>query len=137
MRVGQRRVRVRQSQLDTFLAAGPSVPQTPAADPWRAVAEAATAVTAAVREQNRAALGRAIATLVEAAQRVPSVAECRLPARGAPDPGRCVGRRGAPGASPAGSSCDLAWFSFRIDATSATVMKSSGVGSVGVVAPHR
>jgi excisionase family DNA binding protein len=56
VRVGQRRVRVRQSQLDAFLAAGESDPHPPEANAWRAVSEAATAVTAAVREQNREAL---------------------------------------------------------------------------------
>ena len=60
VRAGQRRVRVRQSQLDAFLAAGESGPQPPGANPWQAVSEAATAVTGAVREQNREALERAI-----------------------------------------------------------------------------
>jgi excisionase family DNA binding protein len=72
VRVGQRRVRVRQSQLDAFLAAGESDPQPPEANPWKAVSAAATAVTAAVREQNREGLGRAIASLAEAAQQIPS-----------------------------------------------------------------
>jgi excisionase family DNA binding protein len=72
VRVGQRRVRVRQSQLDAFLAVGESGPQPPQANPWQGVSEAATAVTAAVREQNRDALERAIAILAEAAQQIPS-----------------------------------------------------------------
>ena len=37
VRVGQRRVRVRQSQLDAFLAAGESSAQLAEANPWQAV----------------------------------------------------------------------------------------------------
>jgi excisionase family DNA binding protein len=58
MRVGQRRVRVRQSQLDAFLAVGEPGPQPPRADPWQGVSEAATAVTAAVRAESRCARTR-------------------------------------------------------------------------------
>jgi hypothetical protein len=60
VRVGKRRVRIRQSQLDAFLAAGESSPQHAEADPWQAVSEAASTVVAAVRAQDRDALDRAI-----------------------------------------------------------------------------
>jgi excisionase family DNA binding protein len=59
VRVGQRRVRVRQSQLDAFLAAGESGPQPAEPNPWREVSEAASTVMAAVRAQDREALDRA------------------------------------------------------------------------------
>jgi excisionase family DNA binding protein len=72
VRVGQRRVRIRQSQLNAFLAAGESSPQPTEADPWRAVSETAKALTAAVREQDRDALERAIAGLSDAAREIPS-----------------------------------------------------------------
>ena len=72
VRVGQRRVRIRQSQLDAFLAAGESSPQPPEADPWRAASEAASAVVAAVRAQDRNALERAISRLADAAHEIPS-----------------------------------------------------------------
>ena len=72
VRVGQRRVRVRQSQLDAFLAAGESSPQSAEADPWQAVSEAAKAAAAAVREHDREALDRAISQLSDAAQEIPS-----------------------------------------------------------------
>ena len=75
VRVGKRRVRVRQSQLDAFLAAGEAGPRPPGDNPWRAVSEAATAVMAAVREQNREALDRAISRLADAAQEIPNEAE--------------------------------------------------------------
>jgi excisionase family DNA binding protein len=71
VRVGQRRVRVRQSQLNAFRAAGESDPQPPGGDPWLIVREAATAVTAAVREKDREALEHAIASLADAAQQIP------------------------------------------------------------------
>jgi excisionase family DNA binding protein len=73
VRVGQRRVRVRQSQLDAFLAAGESSPPAPEANnPWRGVSEAATAVAAAARDRNREALERAMTSLADAAQQIPS-----------------------------------------------------------------
>jgi hypothetical protein len=72
VRVGQRRVRVRQSQLDAFLAAGEFRPQPQGANPSQAVGAAATAVTAAVREENREALERAIVSLADAARQIPS-----------------------------------------------------------------
>jgi excisionase family DNA binding protein len=85
VRIGQRRVRVRQSELDAFLAAGASDPQPPRADPWQAVSEAATEVLAAVREQNRAELERAITSLAEAAQQIRrSETTCRICARSLP-----------------------------------------------------
>jgi excisionase family DNA binding protein len=69
VRVGQRRVRV---QLDAFLGADESRPELSEPDPWQAVSEAATAVAAAMREQDREALERAIAGLADAAQQIPS-----------------------------------------------------------------
>ena len=63
VRVGQRRVRVRQSQLDAFLAAGESSPQPGEANPWQAVNEAASAIAAAVQAQDRDALEQAISRL--------------------------------------------------------------------------
>ena len=86
VRVGQRRVRVRQSQLDAFLAAGESGPQPAEPDPWHAVNEAATSVAAAVRAQDRDALDRAISTLTDAATEIPPQAEvaARLTPRGPP-----------------------------------------------------
>jgi len=72
VRVGRRRVRVRQSQLDAFLAAGESNPQPAEADPRQAVSEAAKAVTAAVRRQDREALELAITNLTDAAEEIPS-----------------------------------------------------------------
>ena len=72
VRVGQRRVRVRQSQLDAFLAAGESSPQPAEADPWQAVSEAANTVVAVVRAKDREALDRAISRLAAAAQEIPS-----------------------------------------------------------------
>lgn len=72
VRVGQRRVRIRQSQLNAFLAAGESSPRSAGADPWRPVSEAMSAVAAAVKGQDRDALDRAITSLVEAARGIPS-----------------------------------------------------------------
>jgi excisionase family DNA binding protein len=69
--VGARRVRVRQSDLDAFLAASPSR-RLQKHDPWRPVSEAARAVTAAVRAKDREALERGITSLVDAAQQLPS-----------------------------------------------------------------
>jgi hypothetical protein len=63
---------VRQSQLDAFLAAGESGPRPAEADPWKAVSEAASAVSAAVRAQDRDALDQAISRLADAAQEIPS-----------------------------------------------------------------
>ena len=72
VRVGQRRVRVRQSQLDAFLAAGESSALPAEANPWQAVSEASSAVVAAVKAQDRDALDRAISTLANAARDVQS-----------------------------------------------------------------
>jgi hypothetical protein len=72
VRVGQRRVRVRQSQLDAFLTAGESSPHPAEANPWQAVGDAAKAVTAAVRAQDRDALDHAITGLTDAAREIPS-----------------------------------------------------------------
>jgi excisionase family DNA binding protein len=71
--VGARRVRVRQSDLDTFLAASPARRiYFSEDDGWRAVSEAARAVTAAVRKKDREALERAITGLRDAARKIPS-----------------------------------------------------------------
>lgn len=70
MRVGQRRVRARQSQLHAFLAAAESSPQSVEADPWRSVDEAASTLAAAVRARDHEALERVITNLGEAAQRL-------------------------------------------------------------------
>jgi excisionase family DNA binding protein len=71
--VGARRVRVRQSDLDAFLAASPARRLYFSGDDgWRAVSEAARAVTAAVRGKDREALERAIGSLADAAQQIPS-----------------------------------------------------------------
>jgi excisionase family DNA binding protein len=72
VRDGQRRVRVRQSQLDAFLAAGESSPQLAEVNPWQAVSEASSAVVAAVKAQDRDALDRAISALADAARDIPS-----------------------------------------------------------------
>ena len=65
-----RRVRVRQSQLDAFLAARESSPQPTEADPWQAVSNAADAVARAARAQDRGALDRAISRRGDAAREV-------------------------------------------------------------------
>jgi excisionase family DNA binding protein len=71
--VGARGVRVRQSDLDAFLAASPARRlHVGEDDGWWAVSGAARAVTSAAREKDRDALERAIAILVEAAQQIPS-----------------------------------------------------------------
>jgi excisionase family DNA binding protein len=77
VRVGKRRVRVRQSQLDAFLAAGAMTHETdPAAaagldeDPWRGVREAADAVATAVQTRDRDALEQALSALTKATRRV-------------------------------------------------------------------
>ena len=72
VRVGARRVRIRQSQLDAFLAAGESGPEFQQSDPWETVSAAARGVTAAVRAHDRRALDRALSSLAEAAQQVPA-----------------------------------------------------------------
>jgi hypothetical protein len=72
VRIGQRRVRVRQSQLDAFLAAGASNAHLAEANPWQSVSEASSAVAAAVKAQDRDALDRAISTLADAARDIPS-----------------------------------------------------------------
>ena len=71
VRVGQRRVRVRQSQLDAFLAAGESSPQPAEANPWRAVNDAASAIASAVQAQDRGALEQAITNLADATREIP------------------------------------------------------------------
>jgi excisionase family DNA binding protein len=72
VRVGQRRVRIRQSQLDAFLAAGETAPEPERTDhegdDWRTVRTALEIVLAAVDEQDRAALDAAINGLLTAAQ---------------------------------------------------------------------
>jgi hypothetical protein len=72
VRVGQRRVRIRQSQLDAFLAAGETAPEPERSDDegddWRPVRSALKMAVAAVDEQDRAALETAITGLVTAAQ---------------------------------------------------------------------
>ena len=77
MRVGQRRLRVRQSQLDAFLAAGELTHETDSAvaaglgeDPWRGVREAADAVATAVYAKDRDALEQALSALTNAAGRL-------------------------------------------------------------------
>lgn len=67
VRVG-RRVRVRHSALDAFIAAGMTAPQFAEGDPWVAVSQAATAAMAAVQDQDREALARSIADLSDAAK---------------------------------------------------------------------
>jgi excisionase family DNA binding protein len=73
VRVGQRRVRVRQSQLDAFLAAGEMTHETdPSAaasldeNRWHAVRKAAGAVADAVQAQDRDVLEQAISALASA-----------------------------------------------------------------------
>jgi excisionase family DNA binding protein len=75
VRVGKRRVRVRQSQLDAFLSAGAMTHEAdPAAaagldeDPWLGVREAADAVARAVQAQDRDALEQALSALGNAAR---------------------------------------------------------------------
>ncbi|MGN6171104.1 MAG: helix-turn-helix domain-containing protein [Solirubrobacteraceae bacterium] len=72
VRVGPRRVRIRQSRLDAFLAAGEANPQAAEADPWQAVSDAVSVVTAAVRAQDRVPLDQAISGPADAAQDIPS-----------------------------------------------------------------
>jgi len=75
IRVGQRRVRIRQSRLDAFLAAGESSAQPPEERPWQLVSDAANTVAAAVRAQDRDALDRAISGLADAAREIPAKEE--------------------------------------------------------------
>jgi hypothetical protein len=93
-RGGARRVRIRQSQLDSFLAAGQSGPQFQQSDPWQAVSEAAGRVAAAVRANDRNALDRALSSLARAAQEMPAQGEASdgEPAR---TTDRCVKVRGS------------------------------------------
>lgn len=75
VRVGARRVRVRQSDLDAFLAASETRREQPeAGDPWTKVIEAAKAATAAARNQDREALARAITALTVSAEALPPAA---------------------------------------------------------------
>lgn len=69
---GARRVRVRASDLDAFLAAIPARRlQLEKGDPWRPVSQAVRAVSRAVRQQDRDALTGAIAELQSAAETLP------------------------------------------------------------------
>jgi excisionase family DNA binding protein len=75
VRVGQRRVRVRQSQLDAFLAAGelthetgPSTAAGPDEDPWHRLREAASALADAARAEDRAAVEQALSAVTTAAR---------------------------------------------------------------------
>jgi len=75
VRVGTRRVRVRQSQLDAFLAAGDMAraltPETAGGEDegrWQAIRKALDAVVAAVDMEDRDALAGAIADLSHAAR---------------------------------------------------------------------
>ena len=72
VRVGQRRVRIRRSQLDACLAAGEATPESEHADDegddWGPVRTALEIVVAAVDEQDRTALDAAITGLANAAQ---------------------------------------------------------------------
>lgn len=70
VRVGPRRVRVRRSAPDAFLVASSMDPVPPedAADRWRAIGEAAAAITQAVQAQDGAALKRAMSGLRKAAR---------------------------------------------------------------------
>ena len=75
VRVGQRRVRVRQSRLDAFLAAGETIHRARTGrgaghdeTPWRAVREATAAVATAVEAEDRDALEQALSALTEAAR---------------------------------------------------------------------
>jgi excisionase family DNA binding protein len=70
VRVGARRVRVRQSQLDDFLAAG-EIGTPPEGDSWQPVRDALAAAAAAVDGRNRARLDEAISELADAARGLP------------------------------------------------------------------
>ncbi len=70
VRVGPRRVHIRQSQLDAFLAAGETAAEPGTddeVDEWRPVRAALEMVAAAVDELDRAALDTAITGLANAA----------------------------------------------------------------------
>ena len=74
VRVGQRRVRVRHSQLDAFLSAGETAQEAagsaaagPDEDPWREVSEAADALASAVQARDRDALQQALTAVSNAA----------------------------------------------------------------------
>jgi hypothetical protein len=74
VRVGQRRLRIRRSQLEAFLAAGEMTPEAePAAadggneDRWLRVREAASAVANAAEAQDRDDLDQAMSALTDAA----------------------------------------------------------------------
>jgi excisionase family DNA binding protein len=72
VRVGQRRVRIRQSQLDAFLVAYATPPRPERTDEeddyWRPVGAALEMVVAAVDERDLAVLDTAITGLATAAQ---------------------------------------------------------------------
>jgi excisionase family DNA binding protein len=73
VRVGARRVRVRESDLAAFLAASRRRhEQLEADDPWAPVYIAAKAALGATRRQDRAALERAISQLADAAREIAS-----------------------------------------------------------------
>lgn len=73
MWAGPRRVRVRETDLDAFIAESAiRREQLEAGDPWAKVIEAAKAAMAAARKQGRDALDRAISGLADAAQEIPS-----------------------------------------------------------------
>jgi hypothetical protein len=71
VRIGPRRVRVRQSQLDEFLAVGERFYGREEVDdgsPWFPVRAALTAVSAAVAAEDREALESAVTGLMTAAR---------------------------------------------------------------------
>jgi hypothetical protein len=77
VRVGKRRVRVRQSQLEAFLAAGemsqeaePTTVADPEEDRQRQLREAASALAAAVQAEDQDALEQALSVLTSAARRL-------------------------------------------------------------------
>lgn len=71
--LGVRRVRVRESDLDAFIAASEMRrKQLEAGDPWAQVYEAAKATLAATMKQDRAALELAITALSAAAEALAS-----------------------------------------------------------------
>ena len=73
MWLGARRVRVRESDLDAFIAdSAIRREQLEAGDPRAKAMEAAKDATVAVRSQDRDALDRAISTLADAAREIPS-----------------------------------------------------------------
>jgi excisionase family DNA binding protein len=75
VRLGARRVRVRQSDLEAFLVASEiRRERSEAGDPWARVTEAAKDATAAARNQNRDALQRAVKALTVAAEALPAAA---------------------------------------------------------------